>query len=204
MAYAAACRTWLHGMTLGNTQCWPSGAMLRSMPLLNSSTISHSGWAAEPLLLPSVPPTAAAKMEENADDSWPLKRRMPLGASLESLRLEFVGSSEAELALAALLLLRRFDAEVRLDGMGRMPDTGAEHRGHVMSRLEERASMRERKHLKCMRCPQPDTNMPMGAGNGDSPSLEGGMDHPVHATARTEAAADDDAEMASNCRPLRV
>ena len=96
--------------------------------------------------------------------------------------------------MPAPLLLRRFDAVKRADGTGRIPDMGAAHSGHEVSR----AAIRVRKHLKCMRCPHPDTNIPIGAGNGGSPSAGGGMDQPVHATAKTDAAAEEDAATASN------
>ena len=122
---------------------------------------------------------------------------MPAVTSLESFRLEFECSSAAAPELPVPLLLRRFDAAERLDGSGRMPDIGAAHSGQVVSPVGER-NVRVRKHLKCIRCPHPDTNVPTGAGRGVFPSEGGGMDHPVHATAKTDAAADDDLEMATN------
>jgi hypothetical protein len=153
-----------------------------------------------PAASPLLPPTAAENMDENAEVNWPLNRRIPLGASLESFRLDMACSSTAEPELAMLLLLLRLlDAVWRLDGTGSMPDMGAAQSGHVESPAGNREATRVRKHLECIRWPQPDMNIPIGAGKGVLPVVGGGMDQPVHATASTDAAADDDEEIASNC-----
>ena len=118
-------------------------------------TMSLSGDDAAAAAAPSPPPPPTAA--EIIDDSSALNRRMPLrgGASLESLRLECACSSAAaavaEVAAPLLLLLRRLDAEERVEGRGRMPEMGAAQRGQVVSLRGERAAMRVRKQLKCMR-----------------------------------------------------